>query len=119
MSQLDFFTAASNREDRKAGKAEDVGTTWTERENGPERGSPEFRAMREMLHFVDFLKLNRWQQQTLWPWLTTIGPCAKDHQHDRERMRFELGYVVGAMEVEGLRTRSDAAEICLKYGVVI
>lgn len=119
VGQLDFFAAASNRDDRKAGKAEDVGTTWTERENGPSVGSPEFRAIRELLHFVDYLKLNPWQQKTLWPWLTTIGPCARDVQDDPMRMRFNLGYVVGALEVEQLRTRSEAAEICKKYGVVI
>jgi hypothetical protein len=119
VSQLDFFAQATNRDDRKAGCAEDVGTTWMERENGPEHGSPEFRAIREMLHFVDYLKLNRWQQGTLWPWLTTIGPMAHDAPQDRERMRFELGYVIGALEVEQLRTRSEALEICRKYGVDI
>jgi hypothetical protein len=114
---MDFFTAAKDREDRKAGTAEDVGATWRERENGPSVGSPEYRAIREMLHFVDYLKLNRWQQGTLWPWLTAIGPMARDVPQDRERMRFELGYVVGCLEVEQLRTRSEALEICRHYGV--
>jgi hypothetical protein len=119
VTQLDFFSQPKNREDRKAGTAEDVGTTWRERENGPEVGSPEYRAIREMLHFVDHLKLNRWQQGTLWPWLTTIGPPAKDHESGSDRAMFELGYVIGCLEVEQLRTRSEALEICRHYGVDI
>jgi hypothetical protein len=68
---------------------------------------------------VDYLKLSKWQQGTMWPWLTTIGPCARDYADDRLRMSFELGYVIGAMEIEQLRTRSEALEICKHYGIEI
>ena len=119
MSPGDLFERHPVRSERKAGTAEDVGSTWTERCNGPEVGSPEYRAIRELTHFVDYLKLNRWQQRVLWPWVTQMGPCAREHEAGSLRAMFELGYVVGALEVEQLRTRSEAAAICRKYGVEI
>jgi hypothetical protein len=112
-SQLDLFNQPPP-ELSKAHPATDVGATWRERMNAD--GPPEYRAAKEMLHFIDYLKLNTWQQKTLWPHLKAVAESLHGVTNP-DRLRFELGYVVGSLEVEQLRTRSEALKIAEVYGV--
>lgn len=70
-----------------------------------------------MLHFIAYLKLNDWQKQVLWPHLRFIAEERMPGLTDHDQLRFELGYIVGTLEVEQLRSRTAAREIAQKYGV--
>lgn len=84
----------------------------------PKAGAPEYMAAQELVHFVSYLKLNDWQKKVLWPHLRYIIDERMTKSEDVD-LRFELGYLIGSMEVEQVRSRSDARGICLKYGVKI
>jgi hypothetical protein len=99
----------------RAFKAEDVSEKpWTPQE----RGEAMYEAAQELVHFTSYLKLNDWQQRYLWPHLKLLLDKMKKAETEEERW-FELGYIISAMEIEQLRSRSASAEICLKYGVKI
>lgn len=82
----------------------------------PHDGHPIYLAAQELIHFTAYLKLNEWQQKTLWPHLQLLLDHLRRAQSDHVRW-FELGYIVSAMEIEQLRSRAAAADICKKYGV--
>lgn len=84
----------------------------------PHDGHPLYLAAQELTHFVAYLKLNDWQQKILWPHLKLLLDHMRRAESDHVRW-FELGYIISAMEVEQLRSRAAAAEICKKYGVEI
>lgn len=83
-----------------------------------EDGHPIYLAAQELVHFTAYLKLSDWQQKVLWPHLKVLLDKVKKSTSDHERW-FELGYIISAMEIEQLRSRSAAAEICKKYSVEI
>lgn len=97
----------------RAHPAEDV----TSAEYRPKPGAPEYQAAQEMLHFIDYLKLNDWQKKVLWPHLRMIIEDRMPYVTDEYQLKFELGYVVGTLEVEQLRSRTAARQIAEKYGV--
>ncbi|HEX9430806.1 MAG TPA: hypothetical protein VF944_10555 [Candidatus Bathyarchaeia archaeon] len=82
----------------------------------PRDGHPLYLAAQELIHFTAYLKLSDWQQKYLWPHMTSLLDKMRKAESDHVRW-FELGYIVSAMEVEQIRSRSAAAEICKKYGV--
>lgn len=97
----------------RAHPAEDVTSKkWVPQEDG----HPIYLAAQELVHFTDYLKLNKWQQAILWPHLKVLLGKLKAAESDHIRW-FELGYIVSAMEVEQLRSRDAARQICNKYGV--
>lgn len=110
--QLDLF-AQPSPELARAHRAEDV----TSAEYKPKEGPPEYKAAQEMLHFISYLKLNDWQKKVLWPHLCYIRDEILPKAVGSEKLQFELGYIVGALEIEQLRSRSAAREIAEKYGV--
>jgi uncharacterized protein YfaT (DUF1175 family) len=81
-------------------------------------GHPIYLAAQELVHFTSYLKLSDWQQKYLWPHLNLLLEHLKKAESDEVRW-FELGYIISAMEIEQLRSRSAAAEICKKYGVIV
>ena len=81
-----------------------------------EDGHPIFLAAQELVHFTSYLKLSEWQQKYLWPHLKDLLDKLRRAESDHVRW-FELGYIVSAQEIEQLRSRSAAREICKKYGV--
>lgn len=87
---------------------------WTPKEDG----HPIYLAAQELIHFTAYLKLNEWQQKYLWPHLQQLLERVKKAESDHVRW-FELGYIISAQEVEQLRSRDAAREICKKYGVEI
>ncbi len=94
-------------------KAEEVTSTeWQ-----PRPGPPEYMAAQEMIHFVDYLKFNDWQKKILWPHLRMIIEDRMPYVDDPFQLKFELGYVVGTLEVEQIRSRTAAKVIAEKYGV--
>lgn len=97
----------------RAHPAEDV----TKAEYRPKPGAPEYMAAQEMIHFIDYLKLGDWQKKILWPHLRMVIEDRMPYVTDELQLRFELGYVVGTLEVEQLRSRTAAREIAEKYGV--
>lgn len=99
----------------RAFKAEDV----TNKPWGPtEGGNNILEAAKELVHFTSYLKLSDWQQEYLWPHLKNLLVKMEKAETDSEKW-FELGYIISAMEIEQLRSRTAAAEICAKYGVTI
>lgn len=99
----------------RAHRAEDVTSlAWTP----PEDGHPIYLAAQELVHFTSYLKLSEWQQKYLWPHLQELVKKIRKAESDHVRW-FELGYIVSAMEIEQLRSRSAAREICAKYKVVL
>lgn len=62
------------------------------------------------------LKFNDWQKSVLIPHLRNLVDKVRAAESDHVRW-FELGYIVSAMEIEQLRSRAAAREICAKYGV--
>ena len=82
----------------------------------PKDGDALYKAAQELVHFTAYLKLNDWQQKVLWPHLKALLEHMRKAEEDHVRW-FELGYIVSAMEIEQLRSRSAAAQICQKYGV--
>jgi hypothetical protein len=113
VSQLDFFRLAPDAPKRAHVPSDFVAETWS-----PPEGTPEFRAVYAMVHYVSYTRLNAWQAQVLWPWLSSVRDEMRTVE-DRSRRMFMVGYVVGALEVEQLRNRTDAAAICADYGVQI
>lgn len=97
----------------RAHPAEDV----TSCEYIPKAGPPEYQAAQEMVHFIDYTKLNDWQKKILWPHLRMIIEDRMPYVTDPFQLKFELGYVVGTLEVEQLRSRTAAKVIAEKYGV--
>lgn len=81
-----------------------------------DQGEALYEAAQELITFTAYLKLNDWQHKYLWPHLQSLLKKMKEADSDHKRW-FELGYIISAMEVEQLRSRSSAAEICKKYGV--
>lgn len=82
----------------------------------PHDGHPMYLAAQELIHFTAYLKLSEWQQKVLWPHLKSLLEKMKEAESDHIRW-FELGYIISAMEIEQLRSRSAALAICKKYGV--
>ncbi len=112
--QLDLFSQPP-AEFARAHPSEDVTNVYV-----PPEGPPEYQAAHEMLKFVDYLKLNEWQRKVLWPhlkWLIEDVMPSAAKTNDKDRLRFELGYVVGTLEVEQLRSRAAARQITEKYGI--
>lgn len=92
--------------------AEEVSTTPFR----PKEGTEHYHAAQELIHFTDWLKLNDWQQKYLWPHLKDL--LEKMRVAEQEHVKwFELGYIISAMEIEQIRSRSAALEICKKHGV--
>lgn len=81
-------------------------------------GHQHYRAVYELVHFTSYLKLNDWQKRVLWPHLQSLLERMKAETREDVQW-FELGYIISAMEIEQLRSRSAAMEICKKYGVTI
>lgn len=82
----------------------------------PKKGNKFFQAAQELVHYTSWLKLNTWQQSILWPHLKVLlGRIEKETRE--EILWFELGYIISAMEIEQLRSRAAALEICKKYGI--
>lgn len=79
-------------------------------------GHPMLLAAQELVHYTSYLKLSEWQQKYLWPHLQQLVERMKKAESDHLRW-FELGYIISAQEIEQIRSRSAAAEICKKYGV--
>lgn len=92
--------------------AEDV----TKNQYNPKPGTDHYRAAQELIHFTDYLKLNEWQQKYLWPHLKMLLERIEKETRDDIKW-FELGYIISAMEIEQIRSRDAALEICRKYGV--
>lgn len=111
IDQLDLF-AQPPPELALAHKAEDVTQVYK-----PKDGPPEYQAACEMLHFIAYTKLNDWQKKVLWPHLCWIRDEVLPKATDKNKLQFELGYIVGSLEIEQLRSRSAAREIAEKYGV--
>lgn len=81
-------------------------------------GHPMYLAAQELVHFTAYLKLNEWQQKVLWPHLHVLLDRLRAAESDHVRW-FELGYIVSAQEIEQIRSRDAARQICKKYGVEI
>lgn len=82
----------------------------------PKLGHKWYQAAQELVHFTSYLKLNEWQQKYLWPHLHVL--LERIRLETREEICwFELGYIISAQEIEQIRSRSAALEICKKYGV--
>lgn len=81
-----------------------------------EDGHPLYLAAQELVLMTKYLKLSEWQQKYLWPHLEQLLDKMRRAESDYVRW-FELGYIVSAMEIEQLRSRSAAREVCSKYGV--
>lgn len=81
-----------------------------------EDGHPLYLAAQELVLMTKYLKLSEWQQKYVWPHLKSLLGKMKEAESDHVKW-FELGYIVSAMEIEQLRSRSAAREICDKYGV--
>lgn len=111
-SAFSFFTPNPAKPPKAHVPEDFVSDKWA-----PPDGPPEFRAVYAMVHFVSYTNLTTWQVNVLWPWLTSIRDEMRDVT-DPGRLKFMLGYVVGALEVEQLRNRADAERICERYGVV-
>ena len=84
----------------------------------PVQGSKFYQAAYELVHFTAYLKLNDWQRKILWPHLHILLDRVKN-EPDENMLYFELGYIISAQEIEQIRSRSAAAEICRKYGIEI
>jgi len=84
----------------------------------PHDGNDFYLAAQELVHFTTYLKLNEWQQKVLWPHLKVLLERIKTETRS-EILWFELGYIISAMEIEQIRSRSAALEICKKYGVTL
>lgn len=84
----------------------------------PKDGSKQYQAAQELVHYTAYLKLNDWQQKYLWPHLKVLLDRIKAETRE-DILWFELGYIISAMEIEQIRSRSAALEICKKYGVSI
>lgn len=110
--QLDLFTMPPV-EKAGAHRAEDVTTL----DYKPREGPAEYKAAQEMIHFISYGKLNDWQRKVLWPHLRNIIENIMPRATTDLELKFELGYVVGSLEVEQLRSRSAARAIANKYGV--
>lgn len=110
--QLDLF-AQPSPEKALAHSAEQVTTA----EYIPKDGPPEYKAAQEMLHFIAYTRLNTWQKEVMWPHLCWIRDEVLPKAVEADRLQFELGYIVGALEMEQLRSRSAARQIAEKYGV--
>lgn len=82
----------------------------------PKDGSQHYRAAQELIHFTSYLKLNDWQKRVLWPHLQALLKKIEVAKDERQSW-FELGYIISAMEIEQIRSRSAALQICRKYGV--
>jgi len=81
-------------------------------------GNKFYLAAQELIHFVDYLKLNNWQQSVLWPHLQVL--LIRIEKETREEILwFELGYIISAMEIEQIRSRQAAMAICAKYEVTL
>jgi hypothetical protein len=81
-------------------------------------GHPIYLAAQELVHFTAYLSLSEWQQKYLWPHLNDLVNKVRAAESDHVRW-FELGYIISAQEVEQIRSRSAARDICKKYGVVL
>lgn len=79
-------------------------------------GNKWYLAAQELVHFTAYLKLNDWQQKYLWPHLDVLLNRIKEETRE-DILWFELGYIISAMEIEQIRSRSEALTICKKYGV--
>jgi hypothetical protein len=110
--QLDLFNMPPV-EKGKAFASEQV----TTQEYKPKEGPAEYKAAQEMVHFIAYNRLNDWQQRILWPHLRNIIEQVMPKAQTPEELKFELGYVVGSLEVEQLRSRSAAREIAKKYNI--
>lgn len=97
----------------RAHTAEDV----TSADWHPKPGPAEYQAAQEMIHFIDYLKLGDWQKKVLWPHLRMIIEDRMPYLTDNDQLKFELGYVVGSIEIEQLRSRTEARKIAEKYGI--
>lgn len=84
----------------------------------PHDGHPIYLAAQELVHFTAYLKLSEWQQKYLWPHLGELLKKLAVAESDHSRW-FELGYIISAQEIEQIRSRSAAAKICAKYGVIL
>lgn len=83
----------------------------------PKEGPAEYKAAQEMIHFIVYSKLGDWQKKVLWPHLRNIIEDRMPYITDEHQLKFELGYVVGTLEVEQLRSRNAARDIAEKYGI--
>lgn len=102
-------------EQRKGFSKEEVTTRdWKPKFDGHQF----YLAAQELVHFSAYLKLNEWQQQYLWPHLDVLLNRIKNETRE-DVIWFELGYIISAMEIEQIRSRSAALEICKKYGIEI
>lgn len=110
--QFDLFEQPPENLARAFSAEQITSKPWTP----PHDGHPMYLAAQELIHFTAYLKLNEWQQKTLWPHLKDLLDKMRRAEDDYVRW-FELGYIVSAMEIEQLRSRSAAREICKKYGV--
>lgn len=81
-----------------------------------EQGEAMYMAAQELVELTSYLKLNDWQKSVLWPHLKTLLGKMKEADSDHRKW-FELGYIISALEIEQLRTRSNSLEICKKYGI--
>lgn len=98
----------------RAHRAEDItNRPWTPPDGGSHKW---YHAAQELIHFTSYLKLSDWQQRVLWPHLKNLLEKIKAETRE-EICWFELGYIISAMEIEQLRSRAAALEICKKYGV--
>jgi hypothetical protein len=98
----------------KAHRAEEVApvSLWK-----PRPGNKFYEAGQALVHFTDYLKLNDWQKAVLWPHLKYLVEEKLRHVKEDHEAMFEMGYVISAMEIEQLRSRSEARIICERYGV--
>lgn len=111
--QLDLFQQPPNDVAKSYPAEHIVGEKgWTP----PKDGNKFFLAAQELVHFTAYLRLNEWQQKVLWPHLKTLLDRI-ERATDPNILWFELGYIISAMEIEQLRSRAAAMEICKKYGV--
>jgi hypothetical protein len=112
--QFDLFSMPPANLARAHSSEQVTNHEWTP----PRDGHPLYLAAQEMIHFTAYLKLTEWQQKHLWPHLESLLDRMRKAESDHVRW-FELGYIISAMEIEQLRSRSAASAICLKYGVKI
>lgn len=84
----------------------------------PKDGTAFFKAAQELIHFTAYLALNDWQQKVLWPHLQNLLKRIEKETRP-EILWFELGYIISAMEIEQLRSRSAALDICKRHGVTL
>lgn len=113
-NQLDLFEQPPVNLARAHSSEQVTNNEWSPKEDG----HPIFLAAQELVYFTSYLKLNEWQKKVLWPHLIELLDRLRRAESDHVRW-FELGYIISAQEIEQLRSRDAARQICKKYGVEI